>query len=143
MLDVLNAPNMETYCDYAGRRSIRLRNPMALSEISTTTIFTNPELRAGLDFRTWLIGFEYINGQPYIHSMVYDRVGTVAYPSLRGGRSNDEAIPRYMSEIASSFAITSLRNDGKVYIALLMNLAISFFIFLSDGMWIYIICPAS
>jgi hypothetical protein len=23
-----------------------------------------------LDFRTWLIGVEYVNGQPYLHSMV-------------------------------------------------------------------------
>jgi photosystem II stability/assembly factor-like uncharacterized protein len=69
MLDVLNAPNMETYCDnltkvyplyrpwpYLGVRYYNLHRP------------GTPEIE--LDFRTWLVGIEYVNGKPYIFGLV-------------------------------------------------------------------------
>lgn len=69
VLDVLNAPNMETYCDnltkvyplyrpwpYPGVRYYNLHRP------------GTPEIE--LDFRTWLVGIEYVNGEPFIFGMV-------------------------------------------------------------------------
>ncbi len=69
MLDTLNAPNRETYCDdltgvlsffdpwpYHTVRFYNLRKPSTLPEL--------------LDFRTWLIGIEYINNQPYLYAMI-------------------------------------------------------------------------
>jgi hypothetical protein len=69
LLDTLNAPNMEIHCDdltnvfplfdpwpYHTIRFYNLRKPS-----------TSPEL---LDFRTWLIGIEYINNQPYLYAMI-------------------------------------------------------------------------
>ena len=69
MMDTLNAPNRETYCDdlsgvlsffdpwpYHTVRFYNLRKPSTLPEL--------------LDFRTWLIGIEYINNQPYLYAMI-------------------------------------------------------------------------
>ena len=67
MLEVFNAPNMVTYCD----ELTNVFNP------TRTWSYTNIHFynlhRPGattLDFRTWLIGIEYLNGVPRLYSMV-------------------------------------------------------------------------
>ena len=68
MLDVLNAPNMETYCDSLDK-VYPLANPWPYPNIRYYNLY-KPASDQVFDFRTWLIGFEYINNQPYLHSMV-------------------------------------------------------------------------
>ncbi len=69
MLDTLNAPTMQTYCD-------NLTNVPTLSDPWPyhTVRFYNlrkPSTSPGLlDFRTWLIGIEYVNNQPYLYAMI-------------------------------------------------------------------------
>jgi hypothetical protein len=67
MLDVFNAPNLVTYCD-------ELTNVPNATQVwpYTNVHFYNlykPGSAAILDFRIWLIGFEYINGVPQLYSM--------------------------------------------------------------------------
>jgi hypothetical protein len=65
--EVFNAPNMETYCDNL-TKVFPLSNPWPYTNIRYYNLY-KPAVQT-FDFRTWLIGFEYINGQPYLHSMV-------------------------------------------------------------------------
>ena len=69
MLDTLNAPNMETYCDEL-TRVFPLANPWHYRGIRFYHLYKPGTPGIDLDFRTWLVGFEYINGQPYIYGMV-------------------------------------------------------------------------
>ncbi|RPI94936.1 MAG: SH3 domain-containing protein, partial [Chloroflexi bacterium] len=70
MLDTLNASNMETYCDDLSR-VFTLARPWPFSNNIHFYNFYKPSSSpAELDFRTWLIGFEYINNQPYLRGMV-------------------------------------------------------------------------
>jgi hypothetical protein len=69
LLDVLNAPNMETYCDSLDK-VYPLANPWPYPNVRFYNLYKPGTPGIVLDFRTWLIGFEYINDQPYLHSMV-------------------------------------------------------------------------
>jgi photosystem II stability/assembly factor-like uncharacterized protein len=69
MLEVLNAPNMETYCDNL-TKVFPLSNPWPYPSIRYYNLYKPATADVVFDFRTWLIGFEYVNGQPYLHSMV-------------------------------------------------------------------------
>ncbi|HSO10742.1 MAG TPA: SH3 domain-containing protein, partial [Anaerolineales bacterium] len=69
MLDTLNAPNMETYCDNL-TKVFPLYRPWPYPNIHYYNLYKPGTPGIDLDFRTWLIGVEYINYQPYIHSMV-------------------------------------------------------------------------
>jgi hypothetical protein len=68
MLEVVNAPNMETYCDNL-TKVFPLSTPWPYPNIRYYNLY-KPASGQTFDFRTWLIGFEYINNQPYLHSMV-------------------------------------------------------------------------
>jgi hypothetical protein len=67
--DVFNAANMETYCDNL-TKVFPLFMPWPYTNIRYYNLYRPSTTPADLDFRTWLIGFEYIDGQPYLHSMV-------------------------------------------------------------------------
>jgi photosystem II stability/assembly factor-like uncharacterized protein len=66
--EVLNAPNMETYCDTL-TKVFNLSQPWPYTNIRYYNLY-KPATGQQFDFRTWLIGVEYINGQPYLSSMV-------------------------------------------------------------------------
>jgi photosystem II stability/assembly factor-like uncharacterized protein len=68
MLDTLNAPNLETYCDNL-MKVYPLANPWPETNIRYYNLY-KPASGEIFDFRTWLIGFEYINNQPYLYRMV-------------------------------------------------------------------------
>jgi hypothetical protein len=66
--DVFNAPDMATYCDDL-TNVFPLANPWPYTNIRYYNLY-KPATSQQFDFRTWLIGVEYVNGQPYLHSMV-------------------------------------------------------------------------
>ena len=66
--EVFNAPDMETYCDNL-TKVFPLATPWPYSNIHYYNLY-KPATDQQFDFRTWLIGVEYVNGQPYLHSMV-------------------------------------------------------------------------
>jgi hypothetical protein len=67
-LDALNAPNIETYCDSLDK-VFPLSRPWPYRNIRFYNLY-KPASNQSLDFRTLLIGVEYVNGQPYLHSIV-------------------------------------------------------------------------
>jgi hypothetical protein len=69
LLEVLNAPNMETYCDNL-TKVFPLSVPWPYPQIHYYNLHKPATPDVVFDFRTWLIGFEYIDGQPHLHSMV-------------------------------------------------------------------------
>ncbi len=69
LLEVLNAPNMETYCDDL-TKVFPLATPWPYPDIRYYNVYKPAATDLTFDFRTWLIGFEYINNQPYLYSMV-------------------------------------------------------------------------
>lgn len=69
LLEVLNAPNMETYCDTL-TKVFPLGRPWPYPDIRFYNLYKPSSSSTTLDFRTWLVGFEYINDQPYLHSLV-------------------------------------------------------------------------
>lgn len=69
MLDVLNAPNMETYCDNL-TKVYPLSRPWPYPGIRYYNLYRPSTPGVELDFRTWLIGIEYYKGEPYIYGMV-------------------------------------------------------------------------
>jgi hypothetical protein len=71
LLEVLNAPNMETYCDNL-TKVFPLSNPWPYPNIHYYNLYKPATGTPGneFDFRTWLIGFEYVNNQPYLYGMV-------------------------------------------------------------------------
>lgn len=69
LLEVFNDPNTLTYCDdltlvFNAERSWPYTN------IHFYHLY-KPSTPGNLDFRTWVIGFEYINGAPRLYSMQY------------------------------------------------------------------------
>jgi photosystem II stability/assembly factor-like uncharacterized protein len=66
--EVFNAPDMETYCDNL-TKVFNLSQPWPYGNIHYYNLY-KPATAQQFDFRTWLIGVEYINGQPYLHSLV-------------------------------------------------------------------------
>lgn len=69
MLDVLNAPNMETYCDSLDK-VYPLALPWPYPGIHFYNLYKPGTPGTELDYRTWLIGIEYYKGELYIYSMV-------------------------------------------------------------------------
>jgi hypothetical protein len=69
LLEVLNAPNIETYCDNL-TKVFPLSNPWPYPNIHYYNLYKPATPGNDFDFRTWLIGFEYINNQPYLYAMV-------------------------------------------------------------------------
>ena len=69
MQEVFNALNMETYCDNL-TKVFNLSTPWPYPNIHYYNLYKPSTTDTALDFRTWLIGFEYINNQPYLYSMV-------------------------------------------------------------------------
>jgi len=67
--EVLNAPNMETYCDTL-TKVFPLADPWRYPNIRYYNLYKPGTPGTDLDFRTWLIGFEYLGGQPYLYAMV-------------------------------------------------------------------------
>jgi hypothetical protein len=67
-LEVLNAPNRETYCDDL-TKVFPLYMPWPYPNIRFYNLY-KPASDQFFDFRTLLVGIEYINGQPYIYGMV-------------------------------------------------------------------------
>ncbi|PWB76346.1 MAG: hypothetical protein C3F07_03790 [Anaerolineales bacterium] len=67
-LEVFNAPNMETYCDDL-TKVFNLSRPWPYPNIRYYNLY-KPGSSQFFDFRTLLIGIEYINNQPYIYGMV-------------------------------------------------------------------------
>jgi hypothetical protein len=68
LLEVFNASNMETYCDNL-TKVYPLAVPWPYPDMRYYNLY-KPASSAGFDFRTWLIGFEYVNGQPYLSALV-------------------------------------------------------------------------
>ena len=67
-LEALNAPAMETYCDVL-TKVYPLSRPWPYPNIRFYNLY-KPASDQVLDFRTLLVGIEYVNGQPYIYGMV-------------------------------------------------------------------------
>lgn len=67
-LEVFNAANMETYCDNL-TKVYPLYRPWPYENIHYYNLY-KPASDLFFDFRTLLIGIEYINGQPYLYGMV-------------------------------------------------------------------------
>ncbi len=67
-LEVFNAPNMETYCDSLDK-VFPLWRPWPYPNIRFYNLY-KPASDQFFDFRTLLVGIEYVNGQPYIYGMV-------------------------------------------------------------------------
>jgi hypothetical protein len=67
-LEVLNATNRETYCDNL-TKVFPLSTPWPYPNIRFYNLY-KPAFGQFFDFRTLLIGIEYINGQPYLYGMV-------------------------------------------------------------------------
>jgi len=68
MLDTLNAPNMETYCDDL-TKVFPLSDPWPYHNVRFYNLY-KPASSEVFDFRTWLIGIEYINNQPFLYAMI-------------------------------------------------------------------------
>jgi hypothetical protein len=67
-LEVFNAANMETYCDNL-TKVYPLYRPWPYANIHYYNLY-KPASDLFFDFRSLLIGIEYINGQPYLYGMV-------------------------------------------------------------------------
>ncbi len=70
MQEVLNAPNLKTYCDDLTNVPNILPTPWPYTNIHYYNLYKPSTTGTSLDSRTWLIGFEYINGHPYLYAMV-------------------------------------------------------------------------
>lgn len=68
-LDALNAPNREAYCD-ALTKVFPLNRPWPYENIRFYHLYKPGSPGIDLDFRTLLVGIEYVNGQPYLYAMV-------------------------------------------------------------------------
>jgi photosystem II stability/assembly factor-like uncharacterized protein len=68
LLETLNAPNLETYCDSLDK-VYPLSQPWPYAGVHYYNLY-KPASGETFDFRTWLIGIEYYQGQPYIYGMV-------------------------------------------------------------------------
>jgi hypothetical protein len=71
LLDVLNAGNVEVYCDDPVK-AFPLPNPWLLDYhgVHFYNLYCPGTLGIDFDFRTWLIGREYVNNQSYLYGMV-------------------------------------------------------------------------
>jgi hypothetical protein len=69
VLEVVNHPNLETYCDNL-TKAFPLPNAWPYTNIRYYNLYKPATPGNDFDFRTWLLGIEYVNGQPYLYSMV-------------------------------------------------------------------------
>ncbi|MGC8856003.1 MAG: SH3 domain-containing protein, partial [Anaerolineae bacterium] len=69
MLEVLNAPALQTYCDSL-TNVFPLARPWPYENVHFYHLYKPGTPGVDLDFRSWLIGFEYIDHQPYLFAMV-------------------------------------------------------------------------
>jgi len=71
LLDVLNAPDTEYYCDDP-IKAFPLPDPWPLDYhgVHFYNLFKPPSAPDRFDYRTWFIGIEYINNQPTLYGMV-------------------------------------------------------------------------
>jgi len=69
MIDVFYAPDKELYCDNL-TKVYPLAHPWPYPNIRFYNLYKPGTPEAVLDYRTWLIGIEYINGQPYLYGLV-------------------------------------------------------------------------
>jgi hypothetical protein len=71
LLDVLNAGNLEIYCDDL-TKVYPLSHPWPLDYhgVHYYNLYRPAASSQPFDFRTWLIGIEYVNNQPYLYGMV-------------------------------------------------------------------------
>jgi hypothetical protein len=70
LVDTFGAPNRELYCDSL-TKVFPLSEPWPYSNIHFYHVYKPGTTSQTFDFRTWLVGFEYINGQPYLFGMVH------------------------------------------------------------------------
>jgi photosystem II stability/assembly factor-like uncharacterized protein/uncharacterized protein YraI len=68
-LDALNASNRETYCDNL-TKVFPLSRPWPYDNIRYYNLYKPATPDVFFDFRTLLVGIEYIDGQPYLYGMV-------------------------------------------------------------------------
>ncbi len=68
-LEVFNAINRETYCDNL-TKVFPLSRPWPYRNIHYYNLYKPATPDVFFDFRTLLVGIEYINGQPYLYGMV-------------------------------------------------------------------------
>ena len=68
LLEVFNAPTMETYCDEL-TKVFPLAVPWPYPDMRFYNFYKPASEELLFDFRTWLIGFEYVNGTPYLSAM--------------------------------------------------------------------------
>lgn len=69
MIDVFYASNKELYCDNL-TKVYPLAVPWPYPNIRFYNLYKPATSGVELDYRTWLIGIEYINDQPYLYGMV-------------------------------------------------------------------------
>jgi hypothetical protein len=70
MLDTLNSANMQTYCDNLTNVSSSILDPWREPNIRYYNLYKPGTPGTELDFRMWLIGFEFVNNQPHLYKMV-------------------------------------------------------------------------
>jgi len=68
-LDALNAPNRESYCDSL-TKVFPLFDPWPYHTIRYFNLYKPATPDVFFDFRSLLIGIEFINNQPYLHSVI-------------------------------------------------------------------------
>ncbi len=73
LLDVVNNAGYTTYCETAQVGSINWAGvwPGAYTNLRYYSIYRPPTESGGLDWRTFVIGVEYIDGQPYITALMH------------------------------------------------------------------------
>ena len=69
MIEVFNATNKEIYCD-ALTNVYPLSTPWPYPNIRFYNLYKPATPDIVFDYRTWLVGFEYIDGLPYLYGMV-------------------------------------------------------------------------
>jgi photosystem II stability/assembly factor-like uncharacterized protein len=67
--EVFNDPNLQTYCDVLTQLPV-YPNMWPYGNIHYYNLYKLGPPGNDLDFRSWLIGFEYINGEPFLYGMV-------------------------------------------------------------------------
>jgi photosystem II stability/assembly factor-like uncharacterized protein len=68
LLEVFNAPNMQTYCDEL-TNVFPLAMPWPYPDMRFYNFYKPASEQILFDFRTWLVGFEYVNGNPHLSAM--------------------------------------------------------------------------
>ena len=69
MIDVFYSPDKELYCDNL-TKVYPLAQPWPYPNIRYYNLYKPGSPEFELDYRTWLIGIEYINAEPYLYGLV-------------------------------------------------------------------------